>query len=86
MIHFFANRYISKNWRGKPLISLAVIVNLISATSTNAGLKVKCVVDYNKYKKGIEVSDEELSKVNLIRDDFHGDWNYTIIPEALLLT
>ena len=72
--------FISKNWRGKPLISLAVIVNLISATTTNTGLTVKCVVDYNEYKKGIDVTDEELAKVNLLRDDFHGDWNYSIIP------
>jgi len=72
--------FISKNWRGKPLISLAVIVNLISATTTNAGLTVKCVVDRNEYKKGIEVSDEELEKVNLQKDDFHGDWNYSIVP------
>ena len=72
--------FISKNWRGKPLISIAVIVNLISATTTGAGLTVKCVVDYNEYKKGIEVSDEELSKVRISRDRFHGDWNYSILP------
>ena len=70
--------FISKNWRGKPLISLAVTVSLIGATTTDTGLTVKCVVDYNEYKKGIEVSDEELAKVNLIKDDFHGDWNYSI--------
>jgi transposase len=75
--------FISKNWRGKPLISLAVIVNLIGATTTDAGLKIKCVVDYNEYKKGIEVSDEELEKVNLIKNDFHGDWNYSIVPNLL---
>ena len=72
--------FISKNWRGKPLISLAVIVSLISATTTATGLTVKCVIDYNEYKKGIEVSDEELEKVNLVKDDFHGDWNYSIVP------
>ena len=73
--------FISKNWRGKPLISLAIIVSLISATTTtNAGLTVKCVVDYNEYKKGIKVTDEELAKVNLLKDDFHGEWNYSIIP------
>jgi hypothetical protein len=72
--------FISKNWRGRPLISLAVIVNLISATSTETGLTVKCVVDYNEYKKGIEVSDGELAKVNLHKDKFHGDWNYSIVP------
>jgi len=72
--------FISKNWRGKPLISLAVIINLISATTTTAGLIVKCVADHNEYKKGIEVSDEELSKVNIRMDDFHGEWNYVISP------
>ena len=72
--------FISKNWRGKPLISIAVIVNLISATATDAGLTVKCVVDYNEYKKGMEVSDEELSKVNILKDEFHGEWNYSILP------
>ena len=72
--------FISKNWRGKPLISLAVIVNLIGATKTNAGLTVKCVVDSNEYIKGIKVSDKELEKINIHRDDFHGDWNYSILP------
>ena len=72
--------FISKNWRGKPLISLAVIVSLISATTTSTGLTVKCVIDNNEYKKGIEVSDDELEKVNLVKDDFHGDWNYSIVP------
>ena len=72
--------FISKNWRGKPLVSLAIIVSLISATTTETALTVKCVVDYNEYKKGIEVSDEELDKVNLHKDKFHGDWYYSIIP------
>jgi hypothetical protein len=72
--------FISKNWRGKPLVSLAVIVNLISATTTKAGLTVKCVTDCNDYERGIEVSDEELARVNLIEDDFHGEWNYSIVP------
>ena len=72
--------FISKNWRGKPLISLAVIVNLISATKTKTGLTVKCVVDSNEYIKGIKVSDKKLEKINIQRDDFHGDWNYSILP------
>jgi len=75
--------FISKNWRGKPLISLAVIVNLISATTTAAGLTVKCVVDNKEYKKGIEVSNDELTKVNIHRDNFHGEWNYSIYPDSL---
>ena len=72
--------FISKNWKGKPLISLAVIVSLIGATTTTAGLTVKCVVDHNEYKKGINVPDDELAKVNLHKDEFHGDWNYSIVP------
>ena len=72
--------FVSKKWRGKPLVSLAVIVSLISATTTETGLTVKCVVDHNEYKKGIEVSDVQLAKVNIQRDEFHGDWNYSIVP------
>ena len=75
--------FISKNWRGQPLFSLAVIVDLIGATTTDTGLTVKCVVDYNEYKKGIDVSDDQLAAVNLIHHDFHGDWNYFISPNPL---
>lgn len=53
---------------------------LIGATTTEAGLKIKCVVDYGEYKKGIEVTDEALAKVNLSKDEFHGEWNYSISP------
>ena len=70
--------YISQNWRGKPLVSHEVIVNLIASTKTSKGLKVKCQLDENKYPKGIKVSDEELSAVNIFRDSFHGEWNYSI--------
>jgi hypothetical protein len=70
--------FISQNWRGKPLISHEVIVNLIAATTTKTGLKVECGLDSNSYPKGIKVSDRELKTVNLTRDDFHGEWNYTI--------
>lgn len=72
--------YISQNWRGKPLVSHQVIVNLISSTTTRTGLSVKCGIDTNKYPKGIKVSDDELRLVNIIRDDFHGEWNYAILP------
>lgn len=70
--------YISQNWRGKPLVSHEVIVNLIASTKTSKGLKVKCQLDENKYPKGIKVSDEELAKVNIEYDSFHGEWNYSI--------
>ena len=72
--------FISKNWRGKPLPSLAVIVSLIGAATTQTGLKVKCVIDRNEYRKGLKVSDDALAKVNPIRDTLHGEWNYEIRP------
>jgi len=70
--------YISQNWRGKPLVSHEVIVNLIASTTTRKGLAVQCILDTNKYPKGIKVTDEELRQVNIIRDEFHGEWNYAI--------
>jgi hypothetical protein len=72
--------YISQNWRGKPLISHEVIVNLIASTTTRKGLTVRCEIDTNKYPKGIKITDEELRQINIIRDDFHGEWNYAIHP------
>ena len=77
--------FITANWRGRPLISHHVIVELIAATTTDAGLKVQCQLDPNTYPAGIKVSDAELEAVNLIRHDFHGDWNYTINPKVLAL-
>ena len=74
--------YISQNWRGKPLISHAVIVNLIAATTTKTGLKVRCELDTQVYPMGIVVTDDELAQVNLKRNDFHGEWNYTIAPHT----
>jgi len=73
--------FISQNWRGQPLVDLVTIVNLIGNTRTNAGLKVCCELDENDYPKGIEVSEEEMKNLNLIRDQFHGDWNYSIMPK-----
>lgn len=72
--------YISKNWRAKPLTSIEVIVNLISNTTTDKGLKVKAKKDSEIYQKSIKISDEELEKVNLFRNEFRGDWNYKILP------
>lgn len=74
--------YISMNWRGKPLISHEVIVNLIAATTTRKGLKVQAQLDTNTYPKGIKVSDEEFAVIRLDRDEFHGEWNYTITPNT----
>jgi len=72
---------IAQNWRGKPLLSYEVIVNLIGSTTTTTGLDVVCELDENNYETGIKVSDEELKSLNLIKDEFHGEWNYKISPE-----
>ncbi len=72
--------YISQNWRGKPLVSHQVIIQLIGATTTGTGLTVTCDIDQNLYPKGIKVSDAEMAALNIQRDTFHGDWNYTICP------
>ena len=71
--------FISRNWRGQPLISYAVIINLIAATTTSTGLEVYARLDQNDYPK-VEVTDAELAAVNLTRDAFHGEWNYSINP------
>jgi len=72
--------YISQNWRGKPLVSHEVIVNLIRATRTRTGLTVKCNLDKRKYPTGRKIPKKDLHDLNLIRHDFHGDWNYTLYP------
>ena len=72
---------ISKNWRGRPLESLMVIVNLIAATTTKNGLTIQCQLDLNQYPRGIKISDDELASINIVGDDFHPNWNYTISPQ-----
>jgi transposase len=72
--------YISMNWRGKPLVSHETIVNLIAATTTKKGLKVRAELDAGHYPTGIKVTDEELKTIRIFRDDFHGEWNYSILP------
>ena len=72
--------FITKNWRGKPLVDRATIVNLIGSTKTEEGLKIRCELDTNNYPKGIKVSDAQMGKVKLKKHEFHGDWNYTIYP------
>ncbi len=72
--------HISMNWRGKPLFSHEVVVNLIAGTTTRTGLKIEAELDANAYPKGIRVTDEELEKIKIERADFHGEWNYTILP------
>jgi transposase len=72
--------YISINWRGKPLTSLAVIIALINGTTTANGLRVKANLNENIYKTGIKINDEDFDKINLERNIFHGEWNYLIYP------
>ncbi|MDP2646567.1 MAG: ISAzo13 family transposase [Desulfobacterales bacterium] len=76
--------FITQNWRGKPLISHEVIVKLIAATSNKTGLKVQCQLDTKIYPKAIKVSDKEMADINIQRDSFHGEWNYTISPKHVL--
>ena len=69
------------NWRGKPLESLQVIIDLIASTTTTSGLKVDARLDPAEYEKGIKVTDAELAAVNITKHEFHGDRNYTIRPK-----
>ena len=73
--------FITMNGRAKPLVSYRVIVDLIGATTTETGLTVRCELYQNTYPKGIEVTDAEMAEINIVRDDFHGEWNYTIRPD-----
>jgi len=77
--------FITGNWRGKPLVSHKVIVQLIAATTTKTGLTVRCELDQNTYPAGIKVSDADMHAVDITRHDFHGEWNYTVKPKALAL-
>lgn len=72
--------FITKNWRGKPLLSTQAVVQLISNTTTKTGLSINAVLDEREYQKGIKVTDEEFEKVSLQKESFHGEWNYRIIP------
>jgi transposase len=74
--------FISQNWRGKPLVSHQVIVDLISATSTKAGLRVRAQIDSNLYPSGLKVSDKDVATLRIERDAFHGEWNYKILPRS----
>jgi hypothetical protein len=72
--------HITENWRGRPLISRAVIVNLIGHTTTGKGLRIRAELDEGEYETGLEVTDEQLARINILKDRFHGEWNYTIHP------
>lgn len=72
--------FITMNWRGRPLISHEVVVNLIASTTNRKGLQVYCELDSNEYPKGIKVTDAEMNDLKIDRHSFHGEWNYTILP------
>jgi len=72
--------FITNNWRGRPLVSYEVIVNLIASTTTETGLIVKAAIDTNRYETGVTISDEELDRVDCRPAKFHGEWNYVIHP------
>jgi hypothetical protein len=74
--------HITNNWRGRPLLSRQVVVNLIGGVTTDKGLRVKAALDENTYEPGIKVSDADLAAINLKRDDFHGEWNYRVTPRT----
>ena len=73
--------HITQNWRGRPLVSHEVIINLIANTTTQAGLKIRAELDRGNYPIGIKITDAELSGLNLKLAKFHGDWNYTLLPQ-----
>ena len=72
--------HITQNWRGRPLVSHEVIINLISNTATDQGLAIQAELDRGSYPTGIKVTDEQLAAVNMTPDAFHGEWNYSIQP------
>jgi len=74
--------FVTMNWKARPLVSYRVIVDLISATTTETGLTVRCELDSAEYPKGIVVSDREMDGLNISRDAFHGEWNYTLQPTS----
>lgn len=74
--------FITQNWRGRPLLSHEVIINLIASTTTSTGLTVRAALDTNHYETKIKVSKEQLAQLQLTPHDFHGNWNYTITPHG----
>jgi hypothetical protein len=74
--------FIGANWRGRPLMSLVAIVNLIAATRTRTGLRVRAEIDNGRYPKCVKVASDKLERIRIERHDFHGDWNYTIRPRG----
>lgn len=76
--------YISENWRGRPLITRETVVNLMGHTKTKKGLEIQAQLDENVYEKGIKVSDEEMKHLHIEKEEFHGEWNYKILPQKIV--
>jgi hypothetical protein len=74
--------HITQNWRGRPLVSREVAVNLIGRTMTETGLSIQSELDEGSYPTGREVTDEQMKGLAIKKDKFHGEWNYTILPKA----
>ena len=72
--------HITENWRGRPLVSREVVVNLIGHTTTRSGLAIRSELDANSYPTGQPVTAEQMESLSLKRDKFHGDWNYRLTP------
>ena len=75
--------FISRNWRARPLVSMETVINLISNTKNKKGLEVQAFLDSTKYETGVKVSDEDMEKINISRDEFHPEWNYSIKPQIV---
>ena len=75
--------HISQNWRGRPLVNLESVVNLIANTKTSKGLTIQSALDQNSYMKGLKISGEEMAQLQICQEDFHGEWNYTIQPRKV---
>src|SRR5207253_10527518 len=74
--------FISLTWRGQPLWNLETVINLIGATRTRTGLRVKAVLDTARYETGVKISDEQIDTQRIRRSQIHPEWNYTILPRA----
>ena len=74
--------HITENWRGRPLVSHEVVVNLIGGTTTQGGLAIRSELDEANYPTGREVTDEQMGRLSIKRDAFHGEWNYSLLPRA----
>lgn len=74
--------FISMNWKGEPLVSFETVVNMISATKTNQGLRIKAVLDRRRYETGVKISEKQMKTLNLQRHQQNPEWNYSLLPRA----